>query len=137
MIPPCTKSQDGRHNFNPHSGDCLWGCGVNQRGVQKIAPKNPFESVLRPRKVARGIHSELHELVAKLRADFGETATKGKGSFGFYLRMLKPVPLHTIYQWYGSIKDSPKLDTPLAKCKVFWWKFKQWKTGGTPPPQTK
>lgn len=82
------------------------------------------------KKAVKGIHSELHEVVAKLRREFGETATKGKGSFGFYLRLLKNVPIHTIHIWLGSINDSPKLDTSLARCKVFWWKYKQWKTGG-------
>jgi len=65
--------------------------------------------------------------VDKARKDFGETATKGKGSFGFYLRMLKRVPTSTIYQWLTDIKDSPKLNTPLSRAKVFWWKYKQWK----------
>lgn len=82
---------------------------------------------IKQRKAPRGIHSELHEIVDKMRKDFGETATKGKGSFGFYLRMLKNVPTSTIYMWLGDIKDSPKLSTPLARCKVFWWKYKQWK----------
>lgn len=79
------------------------------------------------KKPSRGIHSELHEIVDKIRKDFGETATKGKGSFGFYLRMLKNVPISTIYIWLGSINDSPKLNTPLARRKIFWWKFKEWK----------
>ena len=78
-------------------------------------------------KTKRGIHSELHELVDKMRADFGETSTKGKGSFGFYLRLLKKVPISTLYMWLGDVKDSPKLNTPLARCKVFWWHYKQWK----------
>ena len=81
------------------------------------------------KKLPKGIHSELHEMVANLRREFGETATKGKGSFGFYLHLLKPVPMYTLNIWLSSIRDSPKLDTPLAKCKIFWWKYKNWKTG--------
>ena len=76
------------------------------------------------RKTPRGIHSELHELVDKMRTDFGETAIKGVGSFGYYLGLLKKVPISLIYQWLGDIRESPKLDTPLARCKVFWWKFR-------------
>lgn len=90
-----------------------------------------FDRVLRPRKPPKGIHSELHEVVDELRKEFGETATKGKGSFGFYLRLLKPVGVHVIRVWLGDIRDSPKLNTPTAKCKVFWWKYKQWKTPTT------
>lgn len=74
----------------------------------------------------KGIHSELHELVAKLREDFGETATKGKGSFSFYLGMLKKVPIHILHRWYADIKDSPKLNTGDARCRVFWWKYKKY-----------
>jgi len=73
------------------------------------------------------IHSERHEVIDKMRQYFGETAVKGKGSFGFYLRMLEPIPLSIIYMWLAEIKDSPKLDTPIARAKIFWWKFKQFK----------
>lgn len=99
--------------------------------MKKPVIVNPFERVLRPRKPVKGIHSELHELVAKMRTDFGETAVKGIGSFSFYLGLLKKVPTQTIYMWLAQIKDSPKLDTPLARRKIFWWKYKQWKN----PPQ--
>lgn len=75
-------------------------------------------------KPPRGIHSELHELIDKMRKDFGETAVKGVGSFGYYLGLLKKVPISKIYIWLGDIKDSPKLDTPLSRCKVFWWKYR-------------
>lgn len=78
-------------------------------------------------KKRKGIHSELHEVVATLRQEFGETAKKGKGSFGFYLRLLKSVPISTLHIWLANVKDSPNLDTPLARGKVFWWKYKQWK----------
>lgn len=79
-------------------------------------------------KKRKGIHSPLHEIVATLRHEFGETATKGKGSFGFYLRLLKPVPISVINIWLANIRDSAKPLDSLAKCKIFWWKYKQWKT---------
>ena len=78
---------------------------------------------LTKRSSQRGIHSELHELVDKMRQDFGETAKNGVGSFSYYLGMLKRVPISMIYRWLGDIRESPKLDTPLARCKVFWWKY--------------
>ena len=92
-----------------------------------MKPLSEILKVPKP-KPKRGIHSELHEFVDKIRTDFGETATKGKGSFGFYLRLLKKVPISTLYMWLGDIKDSPKLNTPLARCKIFWWKYKQFRT---------
>lgn len=79
------------------------------------------------RKAPRGIHSELHEIIDKMRQDFGETAIKGVGSFSYYLGMLKKVPLQTIYQWLGSIRQSDNLNTPTARAKVFWWYYKKWK----------
>ena|SRR3990167_3023028 len=82
---------------------------------------------LKPKsKSTKGIHSELHSLVAELRADFGEIATKGRGSFSMYLGCLKYVPLSLIYRWRAEIKDSPNLNTPTARAKIFWWKFKKW-----------
>ena len=131
----CTKSPNGRHNFPIPGGDCVYGCGANQTelsgGMRKVQPANPFERALRPRKPPKGIHSERHELIAKMRENFGETAAKGVGSFSFYLGLLKNVPISTLYMWLAQIKDSPKLDTPLARRKIFCWKYKQWKN----PPQ--
>lgn len=95
---------------------------------EKYKPKPP------EKKVRNSIHSELHELVAVLRKDFGETAEKGKGSFSFYLGLLKKVPVPTVYMWHAEIKQSPNLATPLARCKIFWWKYKQWKVKSTAIP---
>ncbi len=118
------------HNYV--GGICL-KCGGEQNPFKKPDSfSNALWSGLEnriKRKVNTHIHSELHELVDKIRKDFGETATKGKGSFGFYLRLLKPVPTHVIYMWLGDIKDSPKLADPLSRRKVFWWKYRVWKTG--------
>jgi hypothetical protein len=88
-----------------------------------------------PKAKKRGHPSELHEVVAKLRESFGETAKNGKGSFGFYLALLKRVPISTLYIWLGDIKDSPRLDTPEARRKVFWWKYKVWKTPAGEKPK--
>ena len=77
----------------------------------------------------KGIHSELHEMVARLRKEFGETAKKGKGSFGFYLKLLKPVPISLLHIWLANINDSAKILEPIDKCKLFWWKWKTWRTG--------
>lgn len=86
------------------------------------------------KKVRNSIHTELHELVAVLRKDFDEKAEKGKGSFSFYLGLLKKVPVPTIYMWHAEIKQSPNLATPLARCKVFWWKYSQFKKKSTVIP---
>ena len=73
-----------------------------------------------------GIHSELHDLVDKMRKDFGETAKYGVGSFAYYLGMLKRVPNSTIYRWLAEIKDSPKLNSPMSRRKIFWWRYSKW-----------
>lgn len=69
------------------------------------------------------IYSPLHEFVAKARKQFGETAKKGKGSFGFYLGLLKPLPVSVLYLWLADINDSPNLSSPESKRKVFWWRY--------------
>jgi len=122
----------GQKFGHDYAGGVCLKCGGEQNPFKKPdsfsrALWSGLENRIR-RKVNTRIHSELHELVDKARKDFGETATKGKGSFGFYLRMLKRVPTSTIYQWLADIKDSPKLNTPLSRRKVFWWKYKQWKS---------
>ena len=128
----CPLSSDGRHNFAIAGHDCMNGCGVNQAvlsgGARPI--KSGFEHMLERIKkppVNKRIHSELHEMIDKMRNDFGETAKKGVGSFSYYLGMLKKVPTGTIYLWLADIKDSTNLDTPLARAKIFWWKYKTWK----------
>lgn len=67
------------------------------------------------------LHSELHALVDEARALFGETATKGKGSFAFYLGFFKRLGKDRVYQILSEVKDS-KTNTPG---KLFWWKVKE------------
>ncbi len=99
---------------------------ITEQKKNKITD-NPFAKydINKKKKPLRGIHSPLHEVVAKLRREFNETEKKGVGSFGYYLRMLKPVPVTTIDMWLKEVQNSTNLDSPLAKCKVFWWKYKQ------------
>lgn len=119
------------HNYV--GGICL-KCGGEQTPMKSIqnfhsALWNGLENRIQRQKVNKCIHSELHELVDKMRKDFGEIATKGKGSFSYYLGMLKRVPNSTIYLWLAEIKDSSKFNTPLSRRKIFWWKYRVWKTG--------
>jgi len=127
---PCYNQKFG-HNY---AGEVCLKCGGEQNPYFK-KPVNSFSNTLwseLEKLIQRGttnkrIHSELHELIDKMRKDFGETATKGVGSFSYYIGMLKHVPPSTIYTWLADIKDSPKLNTPLARAKVFWWKYRVWK----------
>lgn len=68
-----------------------------------------------PHKPRAGIHTELHDLIDQLRTEYGETATKGVGSFSFYLGMLKGFSISFIYGARSQAKEgkSPK--------KLFWW----------------
>ena len=119
MIPPCTKSRDGRHNFPP-GGDCLNGCGTNQAvisGRVKKATVDNFRFKLPNKTKGKGIHSALHQLVDELRKEFGETATKGKGSFSYYLGFLKRLGMQEAYRIRAEIRQS-KAHTPK---KLFWW----------------
>lgn len=73
------------------------------------------------------LHSQLHFIVDEIRKDFGETAKKGKGSFSFYLGLLKNMPIPIIYKWLGLIKESKNLKKPEAKRKIFWWYYAQYR----------
>jgi len=67
------------------------------------------------------LHSELHLLVDEARNLFGETAKKGKGSFGFYLGFFKRVGINKIRQILAEIKESKDPNS----VKLFWWKVKE------------
>lgn len=121
---PCYGKMHG-HNFPYTGADCLL-CGVNQAelsgGLKK--PKDTFsQSIERVvhRKPNPNLHSELHGLVEELRREYGETAKKGKGSFGFYLGMLKRISVHDIYRLRSEVKQS---DCSSPR-RLFWWKYKQ------------
>lgn len=52
---------------------------------------------------------------------FGETATKGPGSFGFYLGFFKRLGKDRVYKLLAEIKDSK----PTTPGKLFWWMVKE------------
>ncbi len=70
------------------------------------------------------LHSEKHYLVDEIRNYFGETASKGKGSFGFYLGFFNRVPKKVIYQYWAEVKESRK--SIKDQQKLFWWKIGQY-----------
>ena len=136
MISPCPNSKDGRHNFVIAGGDCLNGCGFNQRtlsygGMEK--PKqdtytNAFRAKVQSNK-SKGIHSPLHQHIKEMMEEFNEPKTfliKGQrvSTFGYYLRHLRKIPDELIWQWRAEIRQSPDIKSPG---KVFWWKLKEYK----------
>jgi hypothetical protein len=138
MIPLCTKSKDGRHNFAITGADCANGCGLNQAelsGGMKRVPKNDLSTalnrVLKP-KVDKGIHTPLHSHIKDMMREFGEPPyiidKNGKKvrTFVYYLGRLSKakVPDSLLWQWRSEIRQSPDIKSPS---KIFWWKFRQWK----------
>ena len=72
------------------------------------------------------LHSELHVLIDEIRKEFGEVhIKKGKGSFGFYLGLLRNVPITMIWQWRSEIRQS---DLTGELGKLFVWKVKHWES---------
>jgi len=67
------------------------------------------------------LHSDLHLLVDEARTLFKEKATKGPGSFAFYLGFFKRLGVQKVRQLIAEVKDS-KADEPG---KLFWWKVKE------------
>jgi hypothetical protein len=140
---PCPKSPDGRHNFVVANGDCFNGCGINQAELSGQAPKKLESNSLTAslnrigrKKEVKGIHSELHDLVARCIQEFHEPKTfivggRQVSTFGYYLGKLKKVPVSIIYMWISEIRQSTNIKSPS---KVFWYKYKKWKEkckGGT------
>lgn len=74
-----------------------------------------------PPKPDSHLHSELHLLVDNVRTQFGETAKKGKGSFGFYLAFFKRLGLPAVYRILAELK----LEGNETQGKLFWFKAKQ------------
>lgn len=66
-------------------------------------------------KPRKGIYTELQSLVAELRKEYGETAKKGKGSFGFYMGFLNRINISEVY---AIRKLASTSKTPV---KAFWW----------------
>ena len=88
---------------------------IPKRGVHGIA------DLLGKPAPKKSLHSEKHYLTAEIREYFGEKATKGKGSFSFYLGFFKKIPEATIYQFWSEVKESRK--STLSQQKIFWWKI--------------
>ena len=81
-----------------------------------------IKSVLEKERIRKkSLHSEIHYLVDEIRDYFGETAKKGKGSFGFYLGFFNRIPKHLIYQYWSEVKGSKK--SIKSQQKIFWWKI--------------
>jgi hypothetical protein len=82
-----------------------------------------------PIKSRRGIHSPLHDLVDELRREYGEDAKSGKGSFGFYLGILKRLGLERVRQIKAEVDQSD----PADRKRLFWWHVgRSLKMGTTP-----
>ena len=127
MLTSCYGQMHG-HNF-PYPGAECTQCGVNQDELSgKLKPVvNDMKGLLARRdlrkevKPLKGIHSELHGLVDELRHEFHETAKKGKGSFGFYLGLLRRISLCEVYQLRSQVKQSDCTDPG----RLFWYKYRE------------
>ena len=119
MIPNCYGQKFG-HDF-PYPGAYCLKCGVSQNELSGKGPQPVMRGGLSgitiaiPQKPVRGMHSEIHALVSEARTMFGETAKKGKGSFGFYLGFFKRVGTVRVRQLLAECREAndPK--------KSFWW----------------
>lgn len=81
-----------------------------------------LDTLLAERKqVVRRVPTPLHEFVSRARYELKETSTTGDGSYGFYLGVLKTIPIPTLYLLLGAAKDA---NDPL---KSFWWSVGDYK----------
>lgn len=123
MEPEC-KGQLHGHDF-PYVGAKCSRCAVGQKDLSSDGSNtprvptlsNPFSRAVPTRRVkARGLHSEIHLFVSEIRRTFGETASKGKGSFGFYLGFVNRLGLETARLFYAEAKDRGNSG------RYFWWR---------------
>ena len=91
---------------------------VGDVGIKKIS-----SFLSQTKKTKSSLHSEKHYLADEIRNYFGETAEKGKGSFGFYIGFFKRIPTQSIYQYWSEAKQSKH--PRLKQQKIFWWKIGQ------------
>ncbi|MFA5010306.1 MAG: hypothetical protein WC553_03760 [Patescibacteria group bacterium] len=63
------------------------------------------------------LHSDLHLLVEEVRQKFGETATKGVGSFSFYLGFFKRLGVQKVRRILAEVEQA-SVDHPE---KLFWY----------------
>jgi len=97
---------------------------LNQFNRRSKEIKNISELLSAQRTKKIFLHSEKHYLVDEIRNYFGETASKGNGSFSFYLGFFKKIPTTILYQCWSEVKNSRK---PLKnQQKLFWWKIGQY-----------
>lgn len=87
-----------------------------------------LQRAINPKPPKRGIHTELHDLVAQLIEQFKEPPeieVRGKKvkTFGYYLGRLKRVPMQKIYQWRAELRESRDIRN---EGKVFWWKYREY-----------
>ena len=78
---------------------------------------------LQPKQTVTKLHTELHAFIAELRVEYGETKTKGAGSFGWYLGRFKKVPLTILYQLRAEVRQGVNVRSPV---RLFHWKLKKY-----------
>lgn len=89
--------------------------------MDRIKAPDNLETMMAAKKAANKAPTELHEFINKARTELGETAKSGDGSYGFYLGILKKIPLTTCYMF---LSESRAANNPI---KTFWWKIGQYK----------
>lgn len=70
-----------------------------------------------------GPSTELQAYVDQVRTYFSERAKFGQGSFSYYLGFCKKIPMRTLWQIFGEVKQSRKIRRDQHK--LFWWKIGQ------------
>lgn len=114
------KNQRFGHNFLQRTleGYKCTECGIGQWELN--APVKKFVVPVKE-KIGATITSPLHLLVNDIRKDLGETATKGVGSFGFYIGFFKRVGEQNVRVAWSEVKEH----SGMSKRKLFWWKMGQ------------
>lgn len=126
------KNEMFGHNF-PYTGAKCMNCGISQdelsgkvkkpaailSGLSSLVNGMSQRIQAPPPAKKSSLHTQMHWLVNELRKSFGETATKGKGSFGFYLGCLTKLGFESSYAIWQELEKSDV----GSKQRLFWWKY--------------
>ena len=106
-----TDCKNKRHGHNFIGGVCT-RCLVSQ---DELSYPLKEKNIKLPKPTSYRISTPLQLLVNDIRKDFRETAKKGKGSFGYYMRIFKKLGEEKVREIYSQSKEGDN------QKHLFWW----------------
>ena len=118
---PCYGKKFG-HNYA--GGACLF-CGQSQTGapIREVMGMKKIRVSTMPLKPRKAYTSEMQAFIDKVRTEFGDTASRGIGSFAVYGALIKKVGIPFATQKFYEAKSSGT--NARSPKRLFIWMLKQ------------